>query len=203
MPDIASPTRVVPVTLLLVAGVALIQGCSGDSADNEVTAPEPAPVGTTAKYDWYMQGSTPAGQSTITTTGDGRITNETFVHWNNREYSLDSEVQLDENGMVVSQRITGISAFKAPIDESFSFADGVATWNSAGDSGSAQMDEPGFYIDNEWGSFETVPALVRAAQRSIDGEVPLLPSGSARVERVEEVEISTADGPRTASLFAV
>ncbi len=203
MPDIASPTRVVPVTLLLVAGVALIQGCSGDSADNEVTAPEPAPVGTTAKYDWYMQGSTPAGQSTITTTGDGRITNETFVHWNNREYSLDSEVQLDENGMVVSQRITGISAFKAPIDESFSFADGVATWNSAGDSGSAQMDEPGFYIDNEWGSFETVPALVRAAQRSIDGEVPLLPSGSARVERVEEVEIATADGPRTASLFAV
>ena len=203
MPDHASRINFAPAFVLLIATSVVIQGCSRESATEQASAPEPAPVGTTAKYDWYMQGSTPAGNTTITTTGDGRITNETFVHWNNREYSLDSEVQLDSDGMVVSQRMTGISAFKAPIDESFTFEDGVATWSTAGDSGSAQMDEPAFYIDNEWGSFETVPALIRAAQRSIDGEVPLLPSGSARVKRIEDVELTTADGPTTASLYAV
>ena len=30
-----------------------------------------------------------------------------------------------------------LSASKAPIDDSFSFEDGVATWSTAGDSGSA------------------------------------------------------------------
>ena len=189
------------LAIVLLAAVPVLQGCSSEhDAEDAATA---APVGTTTKYDWYMQGSTPAGSSTIVRTGDGKITNDTFVHWNNREYSLDSEVQLDSNGIVVSQRISGISAFKSPIDESFSFEDGVATWSTVGDSGSAQMEEPGFYIDNEWGSFETAPALIRAAKRSIDGEVGLLPSGSARVEHVQDVEVATEDGPRTASLYAI
>ena len=203
MSEYAKRTRFATGFFLLLVVIATLSGCSKQPEAEVVVVTDPAPVGTTTKYDWYMQGDTPAGQTTITSTGDGRITNDTFVHWNNREYSLESEVQLDSNGVVVSQRMTGISAFKAPIDESFAFEDGVATWSTAGDSGSAQIDEPGFYIDNEWGSFETVPALVRAAQRSIDGEVPLLPSGTARVKPIQVVEITTPGGPRTASLYAI
>ena len=145
------------VTLSLFASGVMLQACSREAETDQAPAAKPATVGTTTKYDWYMQGTTPAGHSIVTSTGDGRITNESFVHWNNREYSIDSEVQLDSNGMVVAQRMTGISPFKSPIDESFELKDGVATWSTVGDRGSATLDEPAFYIDNEMGSFETMP----------------------------------------------
>lgn len=67
---------------------------------------------------------------------DGRIGNESFIHWNNREYTLNSGVQLDPVGRLTSQRITGISPFGAPIDERFSFENGMACLSTVGTEGS-------------------------------------------------------------------
>ena len=36
------------------------------------------------------------------------MTTEAFVHWNNREHRLQSELQLDADGMVVSQHINAV-----------------------------------------------------------------------------------------------
>jgi imidazolonepropionase-like amidohydrolase len=185
----------------LFALMTLVSACSQDA--HEGAQDDAAAVGTTTKYDWYLQGKTPAGNSTLVRSGDGRVTNKSFVHWNNREYTINSELQLDSEGMVVAQRITGISPFKAPIDETFSYVDGVATWSTVGDSGSAEITEPAFYINNEMGAFESVPALIKAASRRIDGEVPLLPSGSARIEHVRDMEVATDSGVATASLYSV
>ena len=160
-------------------------GCGQDQAESPAAGV--APIGTTAKYDWYMQGTTPAGQTTIVKTGDGRITNESFVHWNNREWSVDSELQLDENGLIVSQKVTGISPFKAPIDETFSYVDGVASWSTPGEQGTITTDEPAFYAANEGITFGAAGAMVRAALANIDNEIALFPSGSARVEKVREL----------------
>ena len=53
-------------------------------------APEPATgntdetsVGTTSEFVWLSQG-TPAGESSVVRTGDGRETVESFMHLNNR-----------------------------------------------------------------------------------------------------------------------
>lgn len=188
-------------TFMLLVTAMFVSACSRDS--HEGGHDEADAVGTTTKYDWYLQGKTPAGNSTLVRTGDGRVTNESFVHWNNREYTVHSELQLDSDGMVVAQRITGISPFKAPIDETFTYADGVATWSTVGDSGSAEIAEPAFYINNEMGAFESAPALIRAASGRIDGEVPLLPSGSARVEHVRDMEVATDSGTVIASLYSI
>jgi hypothetical protein len=48
-----------------------------------------------------------------------------------------------------------------------------------------------------------LPALVKVASKSIDGEVPLLPSGSARVEHVRDAEVATDSGMATASLYSI
>ena len=176
-------------------------GCGQSQDETPVAAV--APVGTTAKYDWYMQGTTPAGRTTIVKTGDGRITNESFVHWNNREWSVDSELQLDENGLIVSQKVTGISPFKAPIDESFSYVDGVASWSTPGEQGSITTDELAFYAANEGITFGAAGAMVRAALASIDNEIALFPSGSARVEKVRELTASTPNGEELISLYAI
>lgn len=176
-------------------------GC-GQEQSQEASS-EGAPVGKTAMYDWYMEADTPAGHTTIVRTGDGRITNESFVHWNNREWTVNSELQLDDNGLITSQKITGISPFNAPIDEEFSYIDGVASWRTPGESGSVTTDEPAFYLPNEGTTFGALGALVRAAVNNIDNEISLFPSESAKVEKVRDVSVASPDGDRTLTLFAL
>jgi len=188
------------ICLLFVISFAAL-GCSQEQS--EETKSEAAPVGMTAEYDWYMEGKTPAGQTTIVRTGDGRITNESFVHWNNREWSVNSELQLNDNGLIASQKITGISPFKAPIDEEFSYVDGIASWSTPGESGSITTADPSFYLPNEGITYGAMGALVRAAANSIDNEISLFPTGSAKVERVRDVSVASPDGERTLSLFAL
>jgi hypothetical protein len=195
--------RIDQLVITTLAALA-ISGCGQNTdqpeAPDETTRPA---IGTTTTYKWYMELTTPAGQSVVVRTGDGRVTNESFVHWNNREYTVNSEIQLDADGMVVAQKITGISPFQAPIDESFTYMDGVATWSSVGDSGSATTDTPAFYLPNQWGSVGAMEALVRAAGSMIDGEIPLFPTGSARVERVKDVEVDTGSGMEVVSLYSI
>ena len=183
-------TRVAFMFLFSAALLACGQEQGGDSANNAEGSGGAEAVGTTAKYDWYMQGSTPAGETTIVKTGDGRITNESFVHWNNREWSVDSELQLDDDGYIISQVISGISPFKAPIDEAFTWIDGVASWRTPGESGTVTSDEIAFYTANEGITFGASGAFVRKALENMDGELALFPTGSARVEKVRETTVA-------------
>jgi hypothetical protein len=187
--------------LLLPAASLLLFACSQEQA--KAPAEAPAAVGSVAKYDWYMQGTTPAGQTTITKNGDGKITNESFVHWNNREWTINSELQLDENGRIASQKITGISPFQSVIDEFYSYEDGVASWGTPGESGSVTTDEPAFYLANEGITFGAAGALVRAASNSIDSSIDLFPNGRARVEKVRDVTVETPAGEQVVTLFAI
>jgi len=158
--------------------------------------------GSTSQYAWYMEGVTPAGQSVVVQTGDGRITSESFIHWNNREYRLDSEIQLDSEGRVVAQRVTGTTPFGAPVDETFGFEHGVASWSTVGQQGSVNADEPAWYLPNESGDFTSLSALVRLAAKSLDGEVPVFPAGRITVERVAAIDVETGVGLQQLQLYA-
>ena len=145
----------------------------------------------------------PAGETTIVRAGDGRVTTEAFVHWNNREYRLQSELQLDADGMVTSQRITGVSPFGATVDESFSYQDGEASWRTVGESGRARTAQAAFYVPTEWGAVGSLEALVRAAVKRFDGELPLFPAGTARVEKLADATVPAPGGEATLSLYAI
>ena len=187
------------VLLILVSIVSA--ACSPEQGNTPDTGTEA--VGSIAKYDWYMQGTTPAGQTTITRNGDGKISNESFVHWNNREWTVNSELQLDENGRIASQKISGISPFKSVIEEYYSYENGVASWGTPGESGSATTNEPAFYLANEGITFGAAGAMLKAAVNSIDSSIDLFPSGRARVEKVQDVTVDTPDGGQVVSLYAV
>jgi hypothetical protein len=174
-----------------------------DEVPNAQDASAELPVGTTSKFKWYLERKVPAGQSTIVRTGDGRVTNESFLHWNNREYDVDSVLQLDADGFIVSQKIGGRSPFGAEIDENFSIVDGVATWKTPGEGGSRTVDEPAFYVPNESAAVGAFEALVQLAMKSLDNTVPLLPTGSARVEKLTDVEVETPEGPESLSLISI
>ena len=164
-------------------------------------ADEPSTVGVTTEFEWLSQG-TPAGESTVVRTGDGKVTVTSFVHWNNREYTVNSELQLNTDGIPVAQTINGVSPFGAPIDERFAYTDGEATWSTAGESGSVTTEEPGFYLATEYAALG-IEALVQAAMQSMDGEIALLPSGTARVEKLTSSDVETPEGTATLSLYAI
>jgi imidazolonepropionase-like amidohydrolase len=166
-------------------------------------APEQPPVAREQTYKWYLEFETPGGESVLTRTVDGRITNESFLHWNNREYRLRGETQLDENGMIVSQALTGTSAFGAVIDETFSYEDGVATWRTPGESGSRTTAEPAFYLPSEFAAIGSREALVQAAVARTDRALPLFPQGTAHVEKVAERTVAMPGGEQTLSLYAI
>ncbi|MDJ0748375.1 MAG: amidohydrolase family protein [Woeseiaceae bacterium] len=188
-----------PGIALATAAVIALGACSKEAPAPSVG--EPSAVGVTTEFEWLSQG-TPAGASTVVRTGDGRVTVTSFVHWNNREYTVNSELQLNADGIPVAQTITGISPFGASIDERFAYKDGEATWSTAGETGSARTDEPGFYLATEYGALG-VEALVQAAMQSMDGEIPLLPSGTARVEKLTSSDVETPEGTETLSLYAI
>ena len=184
----------------------LLQACRQEApepAGAETAVPAPAEVETvTSVYDWHARG-VPAGETTIERAGDGRVTTEAFVHWNNREYRLQSELQLDADGMVTSQRISGVSPFGATVDESFSYSNGEANWRTVGESGSAQRARAAFYVPTEWGAVGSMEALVRAGAKQVGGELPLFPAGTARVEKLTETTVSVPEGEATLSLYAI
>ncbi len=186
--------------LLILISLAFI--ACGEKPEDPTVADE-ARVGTTTKYAWYMEGAIPAGSTTIVRTGDGRVTNESFVHWNNRKWTVNSTIQLDRDGLIASQKITGISPFMAPIDEAFDYTDGVASWRTTGDNGAATTDEPAFYLPNVGIAFGALESLVRAATRKFDNEIPLFPSGTARVERVLQKKVAKPGGDSVLALFAI
>ncbi len=186
------------LALAAIAAVAL-GACTKEAQEPVVDAE--ATVGVTSEFEWLSQG-TPAGESTVVRTGDGKVTVTSFVHWNNREYTVNSELQLNTDGIPVAQTISGISPFGAPIDERFGFKDGVATWSTAGENGSVTTDEPGFYLATEYAALG-IEALVQAATKSMDGEIALLPSGTARVEKLTASDVETPGGTETLSLYAI
>ena len=90
-----------PSTLIALALAALLlQACNQEAPvqTEPVTEAQP-PETTTSVYDWHARG-VPAGETTIERAGDGRVTTEAFVHWNNREYRLQSKLQLDADRLV-------------------------------------------------------------------------------------------------------
>jgi hypothetical protein len=176
--------------------------CAPPGEEQSATTIVESNVSTTVTFDWWA-GDTPAGETIIQRDGDGRISNESFVHWNNREYKLSSSLQLDANGLVVAQTITGQSPFGAPIDESFIVEDGRASWQTLGESGNAGASGDAFYVPTEWGASASLEALVRAATSRANGELPIYPSGAVRVSKQLEETVVTPEGEKTLSLYAI
>ncbi len=185
--------------VLILPTLLLLWACGQESS--EAPADIASAIGETHEFEWVSEGNE-AGHSKMVRTGDGKVTVESFLHWNNREYSVNSELQLNADGIPVAQKITGTSPFGATIDETFTYTDGVASWSTAGESGSVTTDDPGFYVATEYADL-SFGALVQAALRSMDGEIALLPSGTARAEKLTTVEVDTPDGEKTLTLVAV
>jgi hypothetical protein len=137
----------------------------------------------------------------VTTVGDDRSQSVDFkLEWNNRRVSINEQYQLDERGIPVSVVIEGISAFGAPVKESYEWSDGHARWQSRSDEGQSRIKENRFYVSVD--GIDT-DIMVRALLRAPGQEIDLLPSGRVRLTEIRKASIEKGDESKEVTLYAI
>ena len=131
-------------------------------------------------YDWLTAGKVSGSHVRVIREDGTRVTDFEFND-RGRGPKIHEELKIGENGMLVSLRVSGHSYMGAPADESFSIAQGVASWSSTLEKGQAK--EGAFYWASE-GTLEQIAALARALLASDSGQVDLLPAGRAGIRKV-------------------
>lgn len=128
----------------------------------------------------------PAGTvGTFTVTAnEGSVDTVWHVDNNGRGPKLKEHIELDRAGHPTRWHISGTGWVGAPVDERFEVADGRARWKSLDDAGEAEAG--GLYLANNgtpWSFLHFFEQLMRAKNHRL----PMLPAGTARLERLRDV----------------
>jgi imidazolonepropionase-like amidohydrolase len=142
----------------------------------------------------------PCGSSVTTIAADGTITNVMDVHDNGRGPHGDATLRLAPDGTIASLELHGHHMMGTPIDETFSLQSGHAAWKSLEESGTREVTGPAFYLplgETDLNTF-LLAALLKAG-----GDLPLLPGGSAHLEKVGDFTATAAGATKHLVAYAI
>ena len=165
------------------------------SNSQEKNAVEPPMV-----FNIYNKEDT-AGKVTVEQNGNV-VKSNLELGWNNRRVNIDETIVLGEDGYVISQEVSGTSAFGAPIKESFSMSDGKAQWKSLNEQGNASAEQSKFYIPSDSTGVSS-NYLVKALLEDDDNRIDLLPSGTASLIELDSVTLTKGEEQKTVRLIGV
>jgi len=114
-------------------------------------------------------------------------------------YDIDHAARLDDNGIPTSIEIRGVTP-SGDASETFSIADGVASWTSPADKGEAAWRDNLVYIPFG-GAQDATSILVAALLKDADGKLDALPGGAVKIS--ELTKLQAAAGGKTKSLTAL
>lgn len=122
--------------------------------------------------------------------------------WNNRVVKMQEVITVDEQGYITSQTVKGVSAFGAPIDESFNQKGSIAQWQSTNEQGEEKVEGKKFYVAMD-GTGVANSALLKAISNSETGKVDLLPSGQAGMIKLDSVTLDNGTEKKTVHLIGI
>jgi len=142
---------------------------------------------------------TPSGQDAVWTSPDGAI--HEFYQFNDRGRGpkIYTTYSLDAHGLITSEESKGVDYMKSPIEERFALSSGQATWKNQGENEKSTNSSGKFYIDIDGGP-EASAVLARALLAAPGNELPVLPSGTASIGKLQSVVI---DEKYTATLYEI
>ncbi|MFZ2509444.1 MAG: amidohydrolase family protein [Steroidobacteraceae bacterium] len=142
-------------------------------------------AGETKRYEVILVGNE-VGEQIVSRTADGA--QDVAYSYNDRGRGPDTHAsfRLDDRGIPQAISITGVDYMKGEVRESFERKAGVSRWNSGADSGSSGPAD--FYLPLD-GPPESVAILARALLAAEGHRLALLPSGEARIEEIESLEL--------------
>ncbi len=152
------------------------------------------------KYNIYNK-EDQAGSLSVQQSGNV-YSSDMELGWNNRQIKIEEVITVDEQGYITSQTVKGISAFGAPIDESFSQKGSIAQWQSTNEQGEEKVEGKKFYVAMD-GTGVANSALLKAISNSETGKVDLLPSGQAGMIKLDSVTLDNGKEKKTVHLIGI
>ncbi|HEY1271802.1 MAG TPA: hypothetical protein VGF08_07445, partial [Terriglobales bacterium] len=163
----------------------------------------PADIPKDAVLRMLLVDKTPSGQDAVWRTPDGVI--HEFFQFNDRGRGpkIYSTYHLDRDGLITSEESKGVDYMKTPVEERFAVTSGTATWKNQAEDEKQASAAGKFYIDINGGP-ETGAILARALLSAKDGaSLPVLPSGEARIRKMQSLPVEVNGKKQTATLYEV
>lgn len=152
------------------------------------------------KYNIYNK-EDQAGSLSVEQSGNV-YSSDMELGWNNRVVKMQEVITVDEQGYITSQTVKGVSAFGAPIDESFNQKGSIAQWQSTNEQGEEKVEGKKFYVAMD-GTGVANSALLKAISNSETGKVDLLPSGQAGMIKLDSVTLDNGTEKKTVHLIGI
>jgi imidazolonepropionase-like amidohydrolase len=142
----------------------------------------------------------PSGTVVTTTLPSGAISVNVAVLQNGRGPKVDATLRLAPDGTLAAFTATGQHTFGARVDERLVREGAVLRWRSEEELGERAVTGPAFYVP-----MAAVPVegwLVQAALRA-GGKLPLLPGGTAVIEKLGEHTVTVGGEARRLTGYAI
>ncbi len=141
------------------------------------------------------------GDSWTWQTPDGTYMGRESMNLRGQVFELDSTGKAGADGMPASIVIRGFTP-QGDAGETFTIANGKATWKSPIDAGSAGYSIPAFYVS--FGGPSAVNArFVESLIASPEKSLPRLPGGRATAERLTTIEVGEGAARKTITAWGV
>jgi imidazolonepropionase-like amidohydrolase len=186
---------------VVLAGITLF--CQiGSGQDRTSPLPElPPDVPKNADVRISLSDKTPAGQDVVWMDSEGMI--HEFFQFNDRGRGpkIYTTYRLDAAGIVVAEESKGVDYMKNPVRENFARHHGQAVWKNQAEDEKAVNAGDKFYIDLNGGP-ESGALLARALLKK-GGKLAVLPSGEARIRKLQTVATEGNGTKVNATLYEI
>jgi imidazolonepropionase-like amidohydrolase len=164
--------------------------------------PLPADIPKDAVVRPVLSDKVPSGQDAVWKTPDGAI--HEFFQFNDRGRGprIYFTYRLDDSGLIVSEESKGVDYMKSPFEEHFAITAGNAAWKNQAEDEKQANAKGRFYLDLN-GAIEAEAILARALLTAKTGEVPMLPSGTASIRKLQAMELEGNGRKQTATLYEI
>lgn len=162
----------------------------------------PAMAAETVRYVALVDGGKKAGEQVVRIADDG-ITHVDFIFKDNgRGPELKEEYTLAADGTYRKYKVTGVSTFGAKVDETFSRDGDQVQWKSTSDEGRQDVAGTALY-SALGGTPDGFSVALSALAKRGDGKLPLIPSGTLTVRKINDAQVKRGGDTRTVELVAV
>ena len=178
----------------MVLGATLL-GLSACGTDN-AAPPQPGTASDAPKTFNVSVQNTTIGAVEVTETAAGF---EVFYEFRNngRGPTINETITLDEAGIPIAWTAEGATTFGNEVSETFVLENGEATWTDSTGTGSATVSEPSIYVAQNSSPY-ALAITARALLKDEDRSMPALPGGVLRLDEMETLSVTNAEGANAA-----
>lgn len=198
-------------TILLAAGLSLsliATACSPTTTETQTpaaqepagTAPTVAPLSGTESFT-ILIGGVEIGAMEIDHTSGKTVVDYEYRN-NGRGPTLAETISFDAAGLPQSWTIEGATTFGNKVSETFEASDGMRRWSDATGSGEVSDGPAALYVAQDASPY-ALWVYARALLAADDHTLPVLPGGTLRLDKVEDITISDGTSDIAAATYAL